>query len=157
MVPTDAPAPNAPPGPPAAGGSGDRTSAPTARGHRTPSPHPTILYVEDDKDYRDALALRLTRLGYTVVEAGDGADAMLRYLAGDVDLVLTDIFMPTMDGVELIRSLQALEPEIPIVAYSGAIDSDVSGVTTCGKRVPLLSKPVNLLELATTLKQALGE
>jgi CheY-like chemotaxis protein len=82
---------------------------------------------------------------------------MLQYLATDVDLVLTDIFMPTMHGVELIRSLQALEPRIPIVAYSGAIDAHASGVATCGDHVPLLPKPVDLPTLAAALKQALRE
>ena len=156
MISTEPTTPDAPTSPPTAGGSGDQPSAPTGgRANKTPSPHPTILFVEDDKDYRDSLKLRLTRLGYIVVEAHDGADAMLQYLASDVDIVLTDIFMPTMDGVDLIRSLQDLAPDVPIVAYSGAIDSDASGKVTCGSRVPLLSKPVDLFKLAATLNQAL--
>jgi CheY-like chemotaxis protein len=113
--------------------------------------------VEDDRDYRFVLRLCLDRLGYDVVEACDGAEAVQQYLRCDADAILTDIFMPEMDGVELIRELQTLRPNLPIVAFSGAVRSDQSGVTTCGAHVPLLSKPVDLKQLSAALLRALGD
>jgi CheY-like chemotaxis protein len=138
------------------GGSAGDALPPVAERERTPSPRPTLLYVEDDRGYRESLTLRLGRLGYNVVEAGDGDEAVLRFLACDIDIVLTDVFMPRMDGVDLIRSLQSLRPDMPIVAYSGALESSKSGEATCGEAVLLLSKPVDIGQLAAALRRALG-
>ena len=127
----------------------------TALAPRTRGPHvsPRILLVDDEDGFRHVLGLLLTEGGYSVIEAHDGDEALVRYLEGDVDIVLTDIFMPRQDGVDLIRALRALDPAVRIVAYSAAVGD---GRGSCGLDVPLLAKPADFKEIEATLKKALG-
>lgn len=84
-----------------------------------------ILVVDDDPVMRQVLVRRLERLGHTVVEAGNGSEALQTLRAEPVDLVLTDLRMPEMGGTELLEHLQgdsALR-EIPTIMISGADDS----------------------------------
>lgn len=88
---------------------------------RRPGGSETILLVEDDASVRNPIKRILSRQGYTVLEARDGADAL--QVLGDatrtVDLVMTDLMMPQMDGRELIAQLQTL-PRLPrVVVMSG--------------------------------------
>ena len=79
-----------------------------------------ILIVEDEPDLRFMIKLILDRGGHEVVEARDGADALQRVQARRPDLVITDVMMPVMDGLELIRHLRS-NPQtamIPILAVS---------------------------------------
>lgn len=79
----------------------------------------TVLIVDDDPLARDSLRLMLERAGYQVVEATDGLEAMKLFKGSPADLVVTDIFMPEMDGIEIIRELRILSPEVKIIAVSG--------------------------------------
>jgi CheY-like chemotaxis protein len=89
-----------------------------------------VLVVDDEPDLRFALRRVFERAGHEVVEAGDGAAALKSVRRQRPDLLVTDIMMPVMDGVELIRNLRA-EPStaaIPILSVSGdsqlAVDAD---------------------------------
>ncbi len=78
-----------------------------------------ILLVDDDGPLRSVLRRTLERAGYAVLEASDGRSA-LRALGHDaVDLVLTDIIMPDMEGIELMRELRKARPELPVIVMSG--------------------------------------
>jgi CheY-like chemotaxis protein len=143
--------------PPAASDVGHpATAGVRGRQRRTPPSHPTVLVVDDQDDFRYVLKLLLSRMGFSVIEARDGAEAMVQYLGDDVDVVLTDIFMPRMDGVELIRTLRALEPTVRIVAFSAAVETRLSGQGCCGDDVPLLAKPMEIDQLVAALRRALG-
>jgi CheY-like chemotaxis protein len=85
------------------------------------------LVVDDEPDLRFLLRRIFERAGYEVVEASHGSDALASVHASLPDLVVTDIMMPVMDGVELIRRLRAdpATAEIPILAASG--DSQLAG------------------------------
>jgi CheY-like chemotaxis protein len=81
----------------------------------------TILVVDDEADVRFILRRIFERDGHEVVEAGHGAAALEHVLRSPPDLVVTDIMMPVMGGVELIRRLR-IDPatrDIPILAVSG--------------------------------------
>ena len=83
-------------------------------------PLSVILVVDDEPDLRFVLRRVLERAGHDVVEAGNGADALTSVRRSPPDLVVTDVMMPVMDGVELIRRLRC-DPatrDIPIVAVS---------------------------------------
>jgi CheY-like chemotaxis protein len=90
-----------------------------------------VLVVDDEPDLRFVLRRILEGAGHHVVEAGNGADALASVRRSTPDLVVTDVMMPVMDGVELIRQLRAdrTTKDIPIVAVSGhaqlAADADV--------------------------------
>jgi CheY-like chemotaxis protein len=80
---------------------------------------PQILIVEDDDELRSVLREVLEREGYGVAEAADGKAAMeLQRLTG-ADLVITDIIMPEMDGIETIMALRKGFPWVKIIAMSG--------------------------------------
>lgn len=68
----------------------------------------TILTVDDSPSVRQMVALTLTQRGHQVIEAGDGREALAKLTSGTVHLVITDLNMPNMDGLELIRQARAL-------------------------------------------------
>lgn len=85
-------------------------------------PKKTILCVDDNEQ---ALAVRKflleTRGGYRVVAAACGRDAMEHFRRGGIDLVLSDLVMPAMDGNELVRRMKEIAPEIPMILISGTV------------------------------------
>jgi CheY-like chemotaxis protein len=89
-----------------------------------PSERRTVLVVDDDAEACVMLQRMLERLGLTAVTASDGAKGLARLHEGGVDLVVTDIVMPVMDGFEVIRALRAEWPDLPVVAVSGVGDWD---------------------------------
>lgn len=83
------------------------------------SPRPVILLVEDDHHVRAMLTETLSGEGFTVAQAVNGQEGLRRYEAGGVQLVVTDILMPEMEGLQFIKELRALTPDLPIIAISG--------------------------------------
>jgi CheY-like chemotaxis protein len=79
----------------------------------------TILVIDDEALLRQTLRIHLERDGYTLIEAGDGPAGLLAAAAGGVDVVLVDILMPNMDGIEVIRALRRDHPALRIIAMSG--------------------------------------
>jgi CheY-like chemotaxis protein len=79
-----------------------------------------ILVVDDDDQMRKLIRLLLQREGHSVVEASDGLEALRLLDAGPVDLVVSDVVMPDMDGLELIRKARKAHPGLRILAVSGA-------------------------------------
>jgi CheY-like chemotaxis protein len=97
----------------------------------------------------------LTQTGYNCLEAGDGAEA-LRLLkeAEDVQLVLTDVIMPNMDGPELAHQLSQIRPDLRILFMSGYVEDAV--VRSIGRTSSLfLSKPFTAAALMEKVRQAL--
>src|SRR5687767_4779415 len=78
-----------------------------------------VLVCEDDTDVRSVLGRMLERLGCRVTQAKDGRDALAKHLIDPADVVLTDMVMPGMDGVETIRAFRKQHPEVRVVAMSG--------------------------------------
>ena len=78
-----------------------------------------ILVVDDDGAIRGAIRRLLTLEGYEVVEAANGREAIACYREQSVDLVITDIWMPDKDGLEVIRELHQMSPGLPMIAMSG--------------------------------------
>ena len=80
---------------------------------------PLILLIDDDATVRRSLRLGLEWSGYEIVEAADGDQGIAAFAARPADLVVTDMLMPEVDGVETIRALRKLHRTVPIVAISG--------------------------------------
>jgi two-component system response regulator HydG len=74
-----------------------------------------ILIVDDEAGLRTSLAANLELEGYQVVEAGDGSHALSLVREGAFDLVITDVRMPGMSGVDLFREIRKVRPELPVV------------------------------------------
>lgn len=86
---------------------------------------PTILLVDDDNGIRELLAAALSRR-YRVIQASDGIEALALFLREPdaVDLVVTDIRMPVVDGIELAERLSATRPSLKILFISGFFEED---------------------------------
>ena len=86
-----------------------------------------ILVVDDDSAVQVTIRLLLERAGHSVVAAGDGRKGLAVFEAGDFDLLLLDIFMPGMDGLETMRLVHQQQPLIPIIVISGNPVTSESG------------------------------
>ena len=105
-----------------------------------------ILLAEDDKSMREYLARALERVGYEVVSVDCGTKALPLLEESKYDLLLTDIVMPEMDGIELAQKASAIDAEIRVMFITGFAAVALQG----GKTAPeakLLSKPFHLKDL----------
>ena len=131
-------------------------TAPTAEVERPRGQDEQILLVDDEEAFRDVTAEVLEANGYRVLTACDGADALALYMqhADAIDLVLTDIMMPVMDGPMMIQTLRRIDPSLKIIAASGlATNSNLTEVA--GRVEAFLQKPYPLDLLLRTLHDVL--
>jgi CheY-like chemotaxis protein len=121
------------------------------------NPPPTILVVDDEEAMRNLLSRMLQRAGFVAITAVNGRDALERFREQRIDAVVTDMVMPEMDGIELIRALLAERPGLPIVAVSGVHDwaDYLTLATTLGAKTGL-RKPVRSTELIQALRECLA-
>jgi CheY-like chemotaxis protein len=113
----------------------------------------TLLIVDDEALVRAAGRRFFTRLGYTVLEAEDGAMALEVFQREQpVGLVLLDVSMPNMDGVETFRRLRELDPELPVILCSGyGLDDRPLEREVKGKATEFVQKPFNMNQLTRTV------
>ncbi|HVJ44116.1 MAG TPA: response regulator [Dongiaceae bacterium] len=119
-----------------------------------------ILIVEDQADVRAFLAVVLTRAGFLVREAADGGQGIACLREALPDLVITDIFMPVNDGLEVIRAARKLNANLPIVAISGGtpmIGRDYLPVAESFGATATLMKPITPHDLLAVVRQSLAE
>jgi CheY-like chemotaxis protein len=98
--------------------------------------NPLILVVDDEAPVRAIAALLLEQVGFRTLQAGSALEALAVCKLECFDLVLTDVQMPGMDGIELAREMTALHPDLPVVLMSGFAPE---AVEEC--RLPLIPKP----------------
>ncbi|HJT41814.1 MAG TPA: response regulator [Sphingobium sp.] len=114
-----------------------------------------ILLAEDDESMRVYLARALERSGYDVVSVSTGAEAVPHIDSDRFDLLLTDIVMPEMDGIELAQHAATVAPDMRIMFITG-----FAAVTLkAGKAVPqakVLSKPFHLRDLVLEIDRIFG-
>jgi signal transduction histidine kinase len=113
----------------------------------------TILIVDDEAIIRDLCAKALR--GYRVVEATDGVEALQVFEQGGVDVILTDVMMPRMGGIELLKRLKEIEPTIVVLVMTGFAEKDVILNALKADADDFITKPLNLLQLKTAVDNAL--
>ena len=118
-----------------------------------------ILIIEDEASIRRVLTKILTEENetYQVEEAEDGSKGYEKIAQNDYDLVLCDIKMPKMDGVELLQEVKKIKPEIPIVMISGHGDMETAIQTMRLGAFDYISKPPDLNRLLNTVRNALDK
>lgn len=105
-----------------------------------------ILIVEDETAFRRALKAYLEDSGFLVEESGNGREGLDRVRSRPPDMVLTDIRMPVMDGLELISRLKQEYPRLPIIAITGTADPQAAATLELGAAT-CLHKPITDLAL----------
>lgn len=137
-----------------AGGSHGPAPAPQlARGHGE-----GVLLVDDEPAIRTVGKQTLETYGYTVIPAADGVEAVALFVQNEekIDVVVTDLIMPNMDGVALIFALKKLAPKLPIVAATGfANEAQIRTALEAGAE-RLLSKPYNAETLLNAVRDMLA-
>lgn len=117
----------------------------------------TILVVDDDASVRHIVAACLQSYGYRVLEAANAQEALeiCRRHEGPIQLLLTDVVMPGMNGLELARHVMDLRPEIHVIVMSGIVDNTVIVNSTLKPTTPFFHKPFSLEELALKVREVL--
>ncbi len=114
-----------------------------------------ILVVDDEPNLRKVLSAQLGREGYEVLVAGDGAEALELLRDNHIDLVITDLKMPTLDGMSLLRKALELDPDLPVVIMTahGSVDNAVEALKTGA--FDYVTKPFDQNEVRTIVQKAL--
>jgi two-component system, cell cycle sensor histidine kinase and response regulator CckA len=120
--------------------------------------HGTILLVEDEEGLRALNARGLASRGYTVVEASNGIEAIreIEERNGAVDLVVSDVVMPEMDGPTLLKELRSRNPNLKMVLVSGYAEDAFEKNLPAGGQFVFLAKPFTLKQLVATVKDAMA-
>src|SRR4051812_19754873 len=115
---------------------------------------PVVLVVDDEQSYREALAIALEREGFRVETAADGAEALRRFDASHPSLVLLDVMLPEISGVDVCRHIRARSqvPIIMVTARNAEIDAVVGLEVGADDYV---TKPFRLRELIARVRAAL--
>jgi len=115
---------------------------------------PRILVVDDEESYREALSVALQREGFIVETASDGTEALERFDASHPELVLLDVMLPRMSGIDVCRELRTRSrvPIIMVTARNGEIDTVVGLEVGADDYV---TKPFRLRELVARVRAAL--
>ena len=117
-----------------------------------------ILAVDDSASMRQMVSFTLQGAGYEVVEACDGQDAFNKAKQGGVDLVLSDVNMPVMDGITLIKNLRTLPNYkfTPILMLTTESAADKKSEGKAAGATGWIVKPFNPDQLLNTIKKVLG-
>ena len=116
-----------------------------------------ILLAEDDDDMRRFLVKALEKAGYDVADFDNGASAYERLREEPFSLLLTDIVMPEMDGIELARKASELDPDLKIMFITGFAAVALNSDSAAPKNAKVLSKPVHLRDLVNEATAFLEE
>lgn len=112
-----------------------------------------LLIVDDEAVIRD-LCIRALK-GYDIVQAGNGQEALALFEKGGIDVILTDVMMPGMDGIELLKQIKQREPTIVVIVMTGFAEKDVILNALKADADDFIAKPLNLLQLKTAVDKAL--
>jgi CheY-like chemotaxis protein len=119
-----------------------------------------ILVIDDDPVLRRVVTLALEAAGHSVLRCENGRKAVAFLEHDHADLLVTDIVMPEMDGVETVRAVRQLDPDLPILAISGggSFDpKDYLGIAKAFGATAVLPKPFRPAELLDLVTQLLAQ
>jgi len=118
----------------------------------------TILLVEDEEGLRALNARGLRSRGYSVIEASNGVEAMeaLEQQNGTVDLVVSDVVMPEMDGPTLLKAMRARNPDLRVIFVSGYAEDAFEKSLPENQQFSFLPKPFTLSQLVAAVKETMA-
>ena len=118
---------------------------------------PLILVVDDEDGVRAMIQDALEAAGFETVTAANGREALLRYRSRRPDVVITDVLMPKLSGIELVNRLLAEDPRATIIAISGVVGTPF---LEAGRDIGvsrIFEKPVDILNLVATVRELLPD
>ena len=115
-----------------------------------------ILLAEDDESMRRFLKKALERAGHTVIDASQGDEALTELQLREFDLLLTDIVMPVMDGIELARQAAEIDPEMKIMFITGFAAVALNPANRAPADAKVLSKPFHLKDLVQEIDRVIA-
>ena len=115
-----------------------------------------ILLVEDDESLRKFLAQALARAGHEVNDFGDGQEAWIELREVAFDLLLTDIVMPGMDGIELAKRAAEMNAAMKIMFITGFAAVALHPASNAPKQAKVLSKPFHLREIVAEVERMMA-
>jgi CheY-like chemotaxis protein len=117
-----------------------------------------ILLVDDNNQIRASICRLLVAAGYDVTDAANGREALRKLAREPVDLVITDLVMPEMEGIETIFSIRRQKPELPIIAMSGGGIGDAKTYLAVALKAGVgraFAKPFENSEFLSAIKELL--
>ena len=116
----------------------------------------SLLIADDEKNIRSGLELAFEDEGYTVVTAADGKEAWEKLQKNAIDLVITDLRMPEMDGYELLKRISAAYPTLPVIVLTGHGTIETAVETMRDGAVDFFTKPVDIDKLSLVVKKTIS-
>lgn len=117
----------------------------------------SILIIDDEKSIRKTLTEILSYEGYKIDEAGDGEEGLKKFSDNTYDVVLCDIKMPRLDGIEFLEKAKSINPDVPVIMISGHGNIDTAVEAVKKGAFDYISKPPDLNRLLITLRNALDK
>jgi DNA-binding NtrC family response regulator len=115
----------------------------------------TILIVDDDESFATALGRIIAELGHTSIWAVDGQDGLAKFHDGDFDVVIADLKMPNMDGVEFIEEVKKIDREAVVMVITGYADMDTAIKTLTQGAYDYIEKPVEVEKFRAALERGI--
>jgi two-component system OmpR family response regulator len=114
----------------------------------------TILIVEDNNGFSRILKTEIEHAGIQAIVVDNGVDGVMRYLDGDIDLVLMDVVMPKLSGIDTLRILKKIDPNVSAVVFSGNASNKIKEEALELGAIDFLIKPFSLGGLMEIIKAA---
>jgi len=118
---------------------------------------PSILITDDDHDFRETLRNVFELRGFRAILAGDGEEAIRTVLTQEVHLVLIDMHMPRLTGLDAIRKVKRFRSELPCILLSADLDEQILSEAKQLRTFSVLPKPVTRLEITKVVNDALRQ
>jgi DNA-binding response OmpR family regulator len=115
-----------------------------------------VLLVEDEKNFGLVLKNELSQEAYDVEHVGDGVEAVLRFLSDRHDMVLMDLRLPKLQGIDAIRIIKAMSPSTPVIAFSGHADDLEKKAAADAGAMCCLTKPFEVFRLKEEMGKLLS-
>ncbi len=116
---------------------------------------PSLLITDDNREFRETLQVGLEPRGFKTLLAGDGEEALHIVRSQEVHLVLLDMHMPKLTGLETLRLLKQFRSMLPCILLSARLDELMIEQARLARAFSVLAKPITLAQLTGTLRQAL--
>ncbi|MFQ3675119.1 MAG: response regulator, partial [Endomicrobiia bacterium] len=114
-----------------------------------------ILVIDDEQGIRDMVSYTLLKEGYAVFTAANGAEGVEQVIKNDIDVAITDIKMPGMDGIEVLKKIKEVKPEVEVIVATGYGSTETAVESLRKGAYDYINKPFNIDELSSLVSKAI--